>query len=105
MKCKLNHITSLIHPAPAMTGNAERIAPVRAATPRAAGKDDTYLPALTGLRFFLALWVILHHLTGKGMMLEQWESQLPHAAQSLLRSGYLAVQTFFILSGFVLARS
>src|SRR5215471_11701237 len=24
------------------------------------------MPALTGLRFFLALWVILHHLTGPG---------------------------------------
>ena len=27
-------------------------------------------PALTGLRFFLALWVILHHLTGPGQKLE-----------------------------------
>jgi peptidoglycan/LPS O-acetylase OafA/YrhL len=84
-----------------MAGDAEREMPVREAAPR----DRTYLPALTGLRFFLALWVILHHLTGKGMMLEQWETQLPHAAQSLLRGGYLAVQTFFILSGFVLAQS
>ena len=28
-----------------------------------------HLPALTGLRFFLALWVILHHLTGPGQAL------------------------------------
>ena len=27
------------------------------------------MPALTGLRFFLALWVILHHLTGPGQAL------------------------------------
>ncbi len=38
-------------------------------------------------------------------MLEQWAVQLPHIARSLIRGGYLAVQTFFILSGFVLARS
>jgi peptidoglycan/LPS O-acetylase OafA/YrhL len=53
----------------------------------------------------LALWVILHHLTGKGMMLEIWEQSLPAPLQCLMRGGYLAVQTFFILSGFVLARS
>jgi peptidoglycan/LPS O-acetylase OafA/YrhL len=68
-------------------------------------KDTRYLPALTGLRFVLALWVILHHITGKGMMLEQWEQTLPQAVQSILRGGYLAVQTFFVLSGFVLART
>jgi peptidoglycan/LPS O-acetylase OafA/YrhL len=64
-----------------------------------------YLPALTGLRFLLAMWVILHHLTGTGMMLEQWQHGLPAPAQSIFRAGYLAVQTFFLLSGFVLARS
>ena len=31
------------------------------------GRRD--FPALTGLRFFLALWVILHHLTGPGQKL------------------------------------
>ena len=35
------------------------------------------LPALTGLRFFLALWVILHHLTGPGQDLEAVALQLP----------------------------
>jgi peptidoglycan/LPS O-acetylase OafA/YrhL len=64
-----------------------------------------YLPALTGLRFWLAVWVILHHIAGKGMMLEAWTKSLPNAGQSLILGGYLAVQTFFVLSGFVLARS
>lgn len=50
------------------------------------------------------MWVILHHLTGPGMMLEAWASGTPDALQAIFRSGYLAVQTFFILSGFVLAR-
>ena len=72
---------------------------------RAAPAPKDYLPALTGLRFVLALWVVLHHISGKGMMLENWTNSLPFAVQSLVRGGYLAVQTFFLLSGFVLARN
>jgi peptidoglycan/LPS O-acetylase OafA/YrhL len=49
--------------------------------------------------------VILHHLTGKEMLLDQWNQTLPFAVHSILRGGYLAVQTFFLLSGFVLAQS
>jgi peptidoglycan/LPS O-acetylase OafA/YrhL len=49
--------------------------------------------------------VILHHLTGRKMLLDEWNRSLPAAAQSLMRGGYLAVQTFFLLSGFVLALS
>lgn len=64
-----------------------------------------HLPALTGLRFVLAIWVIVHHLTGKGMMLQPWVETLPSGLESLVRGGYLAVGTFFVLSGFVLARS
>src|SRR5262249_37314861 len=63
------------------------------------------LPALTGLRFFLALWVILHHLTGPGQELEATALQLPHGLFSLIRGGYQAVTTFFVLSGFVLTRT
>jgi peptidoglycan/LPS O-acetylase OafA/YrhL len=39
------------------------------------------------------------------MLLEQWALSLPAAAQSIVRGGYLAVQSFFLLSGFVLAQS
>ena len=63
------------------------------------------LPALTGLRFFLALWVILHHLTGPGQDLEPLARQLPDGLFSLIRGGYQAVTTFFVLSGFVLTRT
>jgi peptidoglycan/LPS O-acetylase OafA/YrhL len=108
------NITSLAQPVkpamtkPAMTGDGGlgKNAPVGRQQVRASktGKPD-YLPALTGLRFVLAIWVILHHISGKGMMLENWALSLPLAAQSLIHGGYLAVQTFFILSGFVLARS
>jgi len=64
-----------------------------------------YITALTGLRFFLALWVVLHHLTGSGMMLEPWALSLPHFLYTLIRDGYLAVSAFFVLSGFVLMQS
>ena len=63
------------------------------------------MPALTGLRFVLALWVILDHLTGPGMMLDASARSLPYPVYALVRGGYLAVTTFFVLSGFVLARS
>jgi peptidoglycan/LPS O-acetylase OafA/YrhL len=64
-----------------------------------------YLPALTGLRFILALWVVLHHISGQGMMLESWANSLPFAARTIVHGGYLAVQSFFVLSGFVMART
>jgi peptidoglycan/LPS O-acetylase OafA/YrhL len=73
---------------------------------RAAGSvDHRQLPALTGVRFLLALWVVFHHLTGRHMMLESWAQSLPTSLHEIIRGGYLAVGTFFVLSGFVLARS
>src|SRR5262249_58677100 len=64
------------------------------------------MPALTGLRFFLALWVILHHLTGPGQELGATLSAvLPAPIFTLMRGGDQAVTTFFVLSGVVLARS
>ena len=69
----------------------------------AAGRQQ--LPALTGVRFLLAIWVVFHHLTGHRMMLEAWAQSLPGWAHEIVHGGYLAVGTFFLLSGFVLARS
>ena len=71
---------------------------------RRSAARETNLPALTGVRFMLALWVILYHLTGPRGMLGGWAQSLGPAAFSLARGGYLAVNIFFILSGFVLAR-
>ncbi len=68
-------------------------------------KKSTHLPALTGLRFVLALWVILDHLSGPGQMLDAPVRALPFVLYALIRGGYLAVTTFFVLSGFVLART
>lgn len=72
---------------------------------RSGDKFREHLPALTGLRFVLAVWVIFDHLTGPGMMLDAQARALPPFLYALIRGGYLAVTTFFVLSGFVLARS
>jgi peptidoglycan/LPS O-acetylase OafA/YrhL len=64
-----------------------------------------HLPALTGVRFFLALWVMLTHLIGKGHVYEPMVLMLPGPLQAILRGGYQAVPTFFVLSGFVLMRN
>jgi peptidoglycan/LPS O-acetylase OafA/YrhL len=57
------------------------------------------LPALTGIRAFAALWVVTYHYRG------QIELMLPVArhADRLMQSGYLGVDLFFVLSGFILA--
>jgi peptidoglycan/LPS O-acetylase OafA/YrhL len=68
-------------------------------------KRSGHLPALTGLRFFLALWVIIDHLVGPGHAFEPFAQMLPHPFYMIVRGGYLAVTTFFVLSGFVLART
>lgn len=54
------------------------------------------LPALTGIRGLAAWFVVLYHIrTGAG-------SYLPAEANFVLSKGYLAVDLFFMLSGFVL---
>jgi len=68
-------------------------------------RPSGHLPALTGLRFFLALWVIVTHLIGKGHIYEPLVLMLPAPLQSIVRYGYEAVPVFFVLSGFVLART
>jgi peptidoglycan/LPS O-acetylase OafA/YrhL len=54
-----------------------------------------HLHALTGLRFFAALWVVCHHYV---KLLPQH-----NAVTTMLALGPYAVDLFFILSGFVLA--
>ncbi len=55
------------------------------------------IPALTGLRFFLATAVVVYHYG------EQLAPRLPAPVRNLLGSGFLAVDVFFLLSGFVMA--
>lgn len=62
------------------------------------------LPALTGLRFFLAIWVVIFHLVpGTPGLRIPWLPGAPAGLSNLLRTGYVAVTIFFVLSGFVLA--
>jgi peptidoglycan/LPS O-acetylase OafA/YrhL len=58
---------------------------------------------LTGIRFFLALWVIFFHQTAPNGYLGSSIPHLPTALLYLFRSGFLAVGFFFVLSGFVLS--
>jgi peptidoglycan/LPS O-acetylase OafA/YrhL len=63
--------------------------------PAAAGRE--IMPSLTGLRFLLASLVTMYHLAG---------GQMKHAPRwmgSITSFGCIAVNAFFILSGFVLA--
>jgi len=61
------------------------------------------LVPLTGLRFLLALWVVVFHQASPDGYLGPWLAALPPASYNLLRTGYVAVGVFFVLSGFVLA--
>lgn len=60
----------------------------------AAGPFPDRLDPLTGVRFFLALGVVLFHY--------QLQWTLPEGAAGLLNRARLAVDIFFILSGFIL---
>ncbi len=48
---------------------------------------------LTALRFFAAMWVVLFHF---------WPNLSPDAMPALVAKGYLGVELFFTLSGFIL---
>jgi peptidoglycan/LPS O-acetylase OafA/YrhL len=65
----------------------------------------TQLLPLTGLRFFLALWVVIYHQTSPENYLGPLMASLPGSIFCFLRTGYVAVGVFFVLSGFVLSYS
>jgi peptidoglycan/LPS O-acetylase OafA/YrhL len=62
---------------------------------------DAYLPAVTGLRGVAALWVLLFHLYDLAHRVDI--SLGPIDPALWLTSGYLGVDLFFVLSGFLLA--
>ncbi|MBS0493914.1 MAG: acyltransferase [Proteobacteria bacterium] len=59
-------------------------------------REGGYVPALTGLRGVAAWWVVLYHFADPLIDL------VPTWVLSLVRHGYLAVDLFFILSGYVI---
>jgi len=54
------------------------------------------IPALTSIRGLAAWWVVLYHFNE---MIPEW---IPDILLAFIRQGYLAVDLFFILSGFIL---
>lgn len=58
---------------------------------------------LTSLRFFLAIWVVVHHETEYRSNLLGGVGDVYTPLYNFARTGYLAVGVFFVLSGFVLA--
>ena len=70
-----------------------------AATPEVRARRRPPLPALTGLRALAALWVVLFHYRTDLEALAPWLAPFDR----LLGAGYLGVDLFFPLSGFVLA--
>jgi peptidoglycan/LPS O-acetylase OafA/YrhL len=65
--------------------------------PKPNASHEGELLALTSIRGIAAWWVVLFHLR---LLLAPW---LPRAAIAILDQGNLAVDLFFILSGFVIA--
>jgi peptidoglycan/LPS O-acetylase OafA/YrhL len=64
------------------------------------GAPNRELPSLTPLRGIAALWVVLYHYCGTAQYFPNLDIT-PHSY--LISKGYLAVDMFFMLSGFVMA--
>ena len=58
---------------------------------------------LTGMRFFLALWVVVFHMVISNSYRGLVDLHPPALVDYILRAGYAAVGVFFALSGFILA--
>jgi len=61
------------------------------------------LPAVTGIRFFLAMWVVVLHMKTANAVFAATTKRFPVFIQGVIDSGASAVGIFFLLSGFVLA--
>jgi peptidoglycan/LPS O-acetylase OafA/YrhL len=64
-------------------------------------KQNQYLPCLTALRGIAALWVVLFHLDVI-IFYRELGSLIPHEMTGLITQGYLWVDFFFMLSGFIM---
>jgi peptidoglycan/LPS O-acetylase OafA/YrhL len=64
-------------------------------------RPSQQIDALTGIRGVAALWVAAYH--GRGFLIP--DIRLPAALDNLIGSGWLAVDLFFVLSGFVISHA
>ena len=63
-------------------------------------KPVAHLPALTSIRGFAAIWVLLFHLRYE---VRHFFPEFYRSTQGFWKSGFLGVDLFFVLSGFVIA--
>lgn len=73
--------------------------PGTASRPDSAAPGRPTIAALTGLRAVAAVWVVLFHYRGDILTL----APALRPVEPLMAAGYLGVDVFFVLSGFVLA--
>src|SRR5688500_3864296 len=77
-------------------------ATLRACAPLDGGSRFIFID---GLRGIAALWVALFHLYSGGPNAPVLASLTPGILDAALRHGYLGVEVFFVISGFVIAHS
>ena len=58
-----------------------------------------------GLRGFAALGVVVYHISRYGSIAAAARSVTPNWLATLLKHGWVGVQMFFVMSGFVIAYS
>ncbi|SHN85021.1 Peptidoglycan/LPS O-acetylase OafA/YrhL, contains acyltransferase and SGNH-hydrolase domains [Geodermatophilus obscurus] len=79
------------------------VARTAAPSPQATGavcRSRSEIRALTGLRLVAAMWVVMYHFVPE---LTPYLDQVPGSI-AVLSAGWIGVELFFVLSGFVIAR-
>jgi peptidoglycan/LPS O-acetylase OafA/YrhL len=91
---------SLALPAPVVATPEE--AAIRAATPPRKGERLAFIDALRGLA---ALAVAAYHIERYGPLAEPASRLIAGPIEDVIRRGWMGVQTFYVISGFVIAYS